>query len=147
MGVVVLWVVGKQFLTKHIMDVMLPSPVTDPSAVPSDVSVLINPCLDYFLQMQIPCLKKICSKWWFLGPNWPWIRRTYCISVNFTARLCCHCVLFEIYIHIMFVELQLIPFWNTVEYIMLIVFLILCFISVKAANRQMVRIYRICQND
>jgi hypothetical protein len=40
---VVLWVAGKRFLVKHIMDGMLPSPVTDPSAVPLDVPLLFAP--------------------------------------------------------------------------------------------------------
>jgi hypothetical protein len=40
MGVgVLLWVAGKRFLIKHVVEGMLPSPVTDPSAVPSDVTL------------------------------------------------------------------------------------------------------------
>jgi hypothetical protein len=40
---VVLWGVGKHFLVKHVVDGMLPSPVTDPSAVPSGVRSLLTP--------------------------------------------------------------------------------------------------------
>jgi hypothetical protein len=46
---VVLWVAGKLFLVKHVMEGMLPCPVTDPSSVPSEVPVLNNPYLHYFL--------------------------------------------------------------------------------------------------
>jgi hypothetical protein len=50
MGVgVVLWVVGKRFLVKHVVDGMLPFLVTDPPAVPSDVPVLINLYVHYLL--------------------------------------------------------------------------------------------------
>jgi N-acetylglucosamine-6-phosphate deacetylase len=70
MGVgVVLWIVGKRFLVKHVVDGMLPSPVTDPSAVLSDVLVHINPYLHYFLWEEIPSLKGIHLKWRFLGPS------------------------------------------------------------------------------
>jgi hypothetical protein len=54
MGVgVVLWVVGNQFLVEHVHG-MLPSSVTDPSMAPSDVPVLINHYLHYFLWVEIP---------------------------------------------------------------------------------------------
>jgi hypothetical protein len=59
MGVgVVLWVVGK-FLVKHVVDSMLPSLVSDPSTVPSDIPVLSDPYLYYFSCAEIPCLKRI----------------------------------------------------------------------------------------
>jgi hypothetical protein len=46
MGVgIAFWVGVKQFLGKHIADGNLPSPHTDPSVVPSTVSVQIDPYL------------------------------------------------------------------------------------------------------
>lgn len=43
---------GKWSLVKNVVYGMLSSPVTDPSAISSDVPVLINPYLHYFLQVE-----------------------------------------------------------------------------------------------
>jgi hypothetical protein len=60
-----LWVVGKRFLVKHIADSKQSYPDTDPPMVISDVPVLTNVHLHYFLWAQIPCLKGIRFKWQF----------------------------------------------------------------------------------
>jgi hypothetical protein len=56
---VLLWVVGKQFLVKHVMASMLHTLVTDPSLVPLDGVVRINSYLHYLFWVEFPCVKGV----------------------------------------------------------------------------------------